>query len=134
VTVPRASRGADLDGATARSVVARLEKDEGVAREAAERSVTELLKFLDLAAEMTANGDDRALIPSAKVDAAWHAFILHTRPYTEFCERRYGEYLHHDVTPPKESVTAREVFEYARTRVLIERRYGDLDEELWPLP
>jgi hypothetical protein len=34
------------------------------------------------------------------VDEAWHAFILHSRAYSEFSERYFGEYLHHD--PPLE--------------------------------
>jgi len=34
-------------------------------------------------------------MPSQAVDAAWHEFILYTRPYTDFCNRVYGHYLHH---------------------------------------
>jgi hypothetical protein len=34
-------------------------------------------------------------MPSRIVDDAWHEFILMTRPYTEFCDRAFGKYLHH---------------------------------------
>jgi hypothetical protein len=34
-------------------------------------------------------------MPSKAVDAAWHEFILYTRDYTYFCERAFGNYLHH---------------------------------------
>jgi hypothetical protein len=134
VSGPRPSHEPVLDETTSRSVIARIAKDEGVSSQTGERWFAELLKFLDLAAEMSANGDGRPLAPSLPVDAAWHSFVLHTRPYMEFCERRYGEYLHHEVTAPDASVGLGAVFEYLRTRVLMEERYGGLDEELWPLP
>src|SRR5436190_4194549 len=128
------SRERTLDAATLRSVLAKIAESEEVPADARERALTEMLKFLDLSAEMMALGDDRRLVPSVPVDVAWHAFILHTRAYTEFCEEAYGGYLHHDPSPPDQPVGPGAVFEYLRTRVLMEERYGELDEELWPLP
>ncbi|MBV9311835.1 MAG: hypothetical protein JOZ73_13475 [Solirubrobacterales bacterium] len=123
-----------LDEATTRSVLVRIARETDASPAVAERWFSELLRFLDLAAEMRATGDERALVPSPKVDTAWHALILHTRAYTELCQRRYGGYVHHEIAPPDESGSASEVFYYARTRVLMEKRYGGLDEDLWPLP
>ena len=34
-------------------------------------------------------------MPSAVVDAAWHAFILHTRAYEVWCRSAFGKLLHH---------------------------------------
>lgn len=34
-------------------------------------------------------------MPSQAADALWHAFILDTRAYREFCERAFGGFLHH---------------------------------------
>lgn len=34
-------------------------------------------------------------MPSRAVDEAWHGFILCTRRYADFCERAYGQFLHH---------------------------------------
>lgn len=34
-------------------------------------------------------------MPSKAVDDAWHAFILSTRAYRDFCERAFGRFLHH---------------------------------------
>jgi hypothetical protein len=34
-------------------------------------------------------------MPSQVVDDAWHAFILHTRYYQEFCNKALGRFLHH---------------------------------------
>lgn len=33
------------------------------------------------------------------VDVAWHAFILHTRQYADFCAKFFGNFIHHD--PPE---------------------------------
>lgn len=33
--------------------------------------------------------------PTRKADKFWHAHILHTRLYHEFCEEYFGYYLHH---------------------------------------
>lgn len=40
---------------------------------------------------------DRRVIgmPSRAVDEAWHGFILCTALYSAFCDRAYGQYLHH---------------------------------------
>lgn len=39
--------------------------------------------------------------PDPETDVAWHAFILRTREYTEYCRQRFGRYVHHepDVEP-----------------------------------
>jgi hypothetical protein len=34
-------------------------------------------------------------MPSHAVDEAWHGLILCTRRYARFCERAYGQFLHH---------------------------------------
>ena len=34
-------------------------------------------------------------MPSKVVDAMWHAFILHTRAYQEWCDLALGRFLHH---------------------------------------
>jgi hypothetical protein len=33
--------------------------------------------------------------PTQLVDEVWHHFILHTRQYKQFCENRYGHFIHH---------------------------------------
>ena len=34
-------------------------------------------------------------MPSQVADDAWHAFILHTRYYQDFCSKAFGRFLHH---------------------------------------
>lgn len=44
-------------------------------------------------------------MPSQVVDAAWHEFILFTRPYQLFCRRALGRFLHHTPTEAMQSPT-----------------------------
>jgi uncharacterized membrane protein YgcG len=42
-------------------------------------------------------------MPSRAVDEAWHEFILVTPSYVSFCQRAFGQYLHHT---PDEALSA----------------------------
>lgn len=41
------------------------------------------------------SGQSYVSMPSQAVDELWHEFILNTRVYTGFCQRAFGQYLHH---------------------------------------
>lgn len=75
---------------TNESVVRRLQREERMSPAEADGAFRDMLAFLDMAAE---GGGPH--VPTRRIDAAWHAFILHTRDYTDYCERRFGGYLHH---------------------------------------
>lgn len=47
-------------------------------------------------------------MPSQVVDDAWHAFILFTRGYQQFCRRAFGRFLHHTPAEAMSSPTAAE--------------------------
>jgi hypothetical protein len=117
-------------------VAARVARDEHVAMDTAAVWVEELLRFLALGAQLARVGSTYDLVPSPPVDAAWHAFILHTRAYTEFCERNFGEYAHHDPAPPADADGGgrdpRGAANYLLTRMLMQRHFGPLDDHLWP--
>lgn len=38
--------------------------------------------------------------PLLQLDAMWHAFILHTQDYSDFCWTYLGHFFHHEVEPP----------------------------------
>jgi len=72
----------------------------------AEIAMREILKYLWLAYKHTLdqknNPDDESLkfrcvmLQSMReIDEIWHEFILHTKDYSEFCQRYFGEYVHH---------------------------------------
>lgn len=66
-------------------------------RPEAEQIVAETLAFLLACA--TASADRAGLVPTARTDIGWHAFILHTVDYIEFCDRVAGYYIQHVPTP-----------------------------------
>jgi hypothetical protein len=102
-------------------IVDRISRERRVRRATAARWLHEAIRFLDLCA---ATGQQ--LVPSKRVDHAWHEFLLHTREYEEWCRSRYGRFIHH-VPQDRRAADA-----YERTLDLIEARYGSRDRRIWP--
>jgi hypothetical protein len=74
----------------------RLLKDRTVDSLAeAEELFTEAKKYLVLC---YANPDVDVDMYSARVDEAWHAFLLYTDQYAEFCRQFFGRYIGHAPT------------------------------------
>ncbi len=69
-------------------VICRYAYKHAIALEEANRAFDELELFLDSASSS-------AVVPSEIVDLAWHEFILHTRLYSEYCQHRFGCFVHH---------------------------------------
>lgn len=76
----------DLEGDREIAKVARRFKHGG--------ATLELKRFLALPLLYPAESET-SFVPSLAVDSLWHAFILNTPRYREFCERVYGKYLDH---------------------------------------
>lgn len=118
------------------AVVRRIAKDECLTEEEAGRAFSGMLQFLYVTATVTGRGG-----PPYYIDAAWHAFILHTRDYAEFCDRYFGRFLHHQPLDASEgtedsSAEARAVAgnaSYAQIRAAAAARF-ELDETIWPDP
>jgi hypothetical protein len=104
-------------------VIRRIAHDERVRMRTAERRFVEMLKFLEVCAhtEMTVS-------PPARVDGAWHCFILFTRDYAEYCQKRFGRFMHHK---PMESG---DTHSYKRAYDEATERFGALDRRIWPRP
>ena len=95
-------------------VVHRLQKQLKISEQEASGLFRDTLQFLFLCG--THGGH---LAPTRTIDEGWHAFILHTQDYAEFCDRFFGRFLHH--VPGDENVpmsrrleTAAQTFELAR--------------------
>lgn len=58
--------------------------------ERADRGVGQMLAFVAASARTTA-----PLSPSPLVDDFWHAFLLHTRAYQDFCGDTCSRFVHH---------------------------------------
>jgi hypothetical protein len=77
----------------------RVTADGGTDPATAERIVEQAIAFL----VACARNPNAQLRPSEQVDAGWHAFILHTRDYAEFCDRIAGRFIHHTPDGPGEA-------------------------------
>jgi hypothetical protein len=72
-------------------VLKRLLK-EGMNKEAASSSVEQMRVFF----MMIAAHPEERFAAWEGMDPAWHAFILHTGRYAEFCQHLVGRFVHHD--------------------------------------
>ncbi|MGI5369713.1 glycine-rich domain-containing protein [Streptomyces iakyrus] len=86
-TDPRRLLGAEMRETLASNM---LDKFPQLTPEKADRGVGQMLAFLAACAYA-----DRPLSPSPLVDDFWHAFLLHTQAYREFCETKFGRFLDH---------------------------------------
>jgi hypothetical protein len=77
----------------------RVAADDGHDVGTAERIVEQALAFLVVCVRYP----DGHLSPSETVDAGWHAFILHTADYAEFCDRIASRFIHHRPNDPSEA-------------------------------
>jgi hypothetical protein len=67
---------------------------------------------------------------STRVDEAWHQFVLFTRQYTDFCQRFFGKFLHHN--PSNDPAVAETLDENPSTFGDFSSRYEEVFGE--PLP
>jgi hypothetical protein len=104
------------------AVIERIQLDAGVDRDTARAWFNEMLIFLDLAA------DSKDFIsPPGPVDAAWHAFILHTRDYEAYCRERFGRVIHHEPTGEPDPDAYRRAYQRRA-------RQGQTDPAIWAAP
>ncbi|MFG2645829.1 glycine-rich domain-containing protein [Streptomyces sp. NPDC048370] len=99
----------------------------GTGRVLAKRIIGQTVAFL-IAGTMT----DRPLSPSEYVDWGWHAFLLRTQAYQEFCERHAGRFVHHHPGVPDAAETGGPEVARNRTVAAIRAAGFDLDQGLWP--
>lgn len=71
-------------------VIRKLQDKEGLAEEEAKNLFQDTLRFLYLCG--TGNGGH---VPTARIDLAWHYFVLFTKDYRDFCDRYFGRFIDH---------------------------------------
>jgi hypothetical protein len=104
----------------------RIIADHGMDPAMAERIMGQALAFLQACAVNPGGG----LAPSDQVDKGWHAFILHTADYAEFCQRVAGRFIHHRPTDPGQEDDGGAAIHATLTAM---RAAGlPVDEDLWP--
>lgn len=118
-----------LDPEVMNRLVRRLTADHPeINDETARRVVGQAAAFIAASGKLPG----RSLTPSELVDSGWHAFILHTVDYADFCQRVAGRFVHHvptdedDEREPGSALSARE-----RTMRVIQAAGYTVDAELW---
>jgi hypothetical protein len=101
-------------------LIDRFCKEQGIDKLEANDQFDQTKKFLALCARNRSAG----LVPSKKIDAMWHAFLLNTRDYFRFCDL-VGGYIHHQ---PSESSKPEG---YTETVKLFRETFGELDARFW---
>jgi hypothetical protein len=80
-------------------LVGDLRRYHHVTRGYAERMMGQALVFLKAQANVVrARAEGRPwvrIVPTVPVDPAWHAFMLRSQAYAEFCTTHAGRYIHH---------------------------------------
>lgn len=84
--------------------------------------IGELEKFLALCAI-----SDEPLCPTRQVDDAWHAFILRTADYADYCES-LGRFIHHHPEDPGEP---RSSFDLPSTVAALRAAGLEPDLDIW---
>ncbi|WP_150134531.1 glycine-rich domain-containing protein [Streptomyces hyaluromycini] len=74
----------------------------------------------------------QSLAPSNLVDYGWHAFILHTVDYAQFCEQVVGRFVHHVPTADDDQVPGGPQAARERTVAAIAAAGYTVDPDLWP--
>ncbi|RBQ11663.1 hypothetical protein DP939_44795 [Spongiactinospora rosea] len=97
IASPRSTIRADLFA----RLVARIADEYEMPAERATRVMEQALAFL-IACSIHPHA---GLSPSPEVDKGWHAFLLFTREYGEFCQRYAGRFIHHHPGEPDSGVT-----------------------------
>ena len=122
----------ECEPAVLRTIVETDEVDLDTAR----RWFVEMLRFLESArlAHLLPDQEVLHVAPTAPVDAAWHAFLLHAADYRAYCEHHLHLDFEHQRREGGETAFSRAegTIVYAQTRRRLELRFGALDPEIWP--
>jgi uncharacterized membrane protein YgcG len=118
----RAKSDRPLPAYSNESVIDRIQQDTGVDRQTARTWFNEMLVFLDMVAD-----SKRFISPPQPVDAAWHAFILHTRDYEAYCLERFGRVIHHQPTGAPDPEAYRRAYDRRA-------QWGPVDGAIWAVP
>lgn len=86
-------------------------------------ALEEVIKFMILAAENSTG----PVTPSARVDVAWHEFILFTKTYFSFCQNTLGRMIHHEPSDNHDLNAG----QYAMTLALYQQRFGKPPIDYW---
>jgi len=80
----------ELEQESLSMIVARLKKDKNTTDDYAAQARLSFLRWASLR-----YFTKEPLVPNLQVDDFWHSFLLFTMPYQRWCDRHFGEFIHH---------------------------------------
>lgn len=127
VTVEQLAGGSLIGNDLFERLTARVTKEDGHDSALAVRVVDQALAFLGACAIHRG----APLSPSTMVDSGWHAFVLHTREYREFCTRVAGRFIDHVPSDDMRAGSAAHTLAMRRAVAAIRATGYTVDDELW---
>lgn len=115
-----------LESESLERVIWRLVEQDGCTEEDARALRIEFLRFFSIAFV-----SDKQISPSPLVDKFWHAFILHTRDYEDFCNRHLGHFFHHEPKDHTHTKSAADPSPGLYTKAMIEEIFPTYDKDTW---
>lgn len=113
-------------------LVEDIRRNHHVTRHYAERMMGQALVFLKAQASIVrARAEGKPwvrIVPTVPVDPAWHAFMLRSQAYAEFCSKYAGRFIHH-VPFQDEAILSGDTLEV--TIPALERTGYHVDLEFW---
>jgi hypothetical protein len=111
-------------------LVGDIVRQHGTSHDYANRIIQQALGFL----RACALNPDAHLSPSPDVDKGWHAFMLRTRAYADFCEKVAGRFIHHAPDEPGTNTPALQSERIGATIAAMRAAGIPVDLELWKAP
>ena len=81
------------------AVIHKISEGLGCSSSRAKEVFNDVKRFLWMSASSSVN-----CIPSPVIDEGWHAFVLFTQDYADFCQKYFGQFLHHLPHKPQDQV------------------------------
>lgn len=108
-------------------ILKRLIFVEGWKPKHAKLAIQQYRNYLFLKRKYRSEYSQEQLPPSYEIDEVWHAHILHTRDYINFCNQVFNEYLHHSPHhgQNQELSLNKMVDLFAETQRLYNKEFGD---------
>lgn len=109
------------------AVLKRLILIEGWTLKQARLGIAQYRNYIFLKLKYRSEFKETELPPSYEIDEVWHAHILHTRDYIQFCNEVFNEYLHHSPHHGQNQSLSLKQLEniFAQTQQLYNKEFGE---------
>lgn len=98
----------------------------------AQMVVDEFFRFM-MIKKATKDENAEIVSPSGYVDKVWHAALLYTKKYANYCEQEIGFFVHHDPNGAMDDDETNRIKRYKNTILVYKENFQDAPPILiWP--